>query len=171
MTCQHTRILQIIFLALELKLSYFHLSLCEVKYQGSQLHLTPVLQLGTCDNVRDKSTKICRISRCDFIKTNIVTRQYMNSFNCVSRVDSFVFFLVSQNTKLYKRELRSLREIRNKVFRVVSRNWKNVSFRSFAYFHWNFVLALRVLYLSFEFRTFYSIWVSFIWVVYLFQIS
>ena len=56
------------------------------------------------------------------------------------RVDSFVFFLVSRNTKLYETghcfaEFRSFRKIRNKVFRVVSRNGKNVSFRSFAYFH------------------------------------
>ena len=55
-----------------------------------------------------------------------------------NRVDFFVFFLVSRNTKIY--------ETRHcfAVFRSFRETKKNVSFRSFAYFHLNFVPSLRI---------------------------
>ena len=74
------------------------------------------------------------------------------------RVDSFVFFLVSRNTKLYETghrfaEFRSFRETdkntkkRKKVFRVVSQNIETMFRFLFSYIFvtiFNFVHSLRI---------------------------
>ena len=79
-----------------------------------------------------------------------------------TRVDSFVFFLVSRNTKLYETghcfaEFRSFREIRNKMFRETEKTFRFVVSHIF----------IEILCLLFEFRTFHSSLVPLIRFLYL----
>ena len=69
-----------------------------------------------------------------FHKISKVIHSFLNSLGSATRVDSFVVFLVSRDTKLYETgrcfaESRSFRETdknTKKVFRVVSRNCETV---------------------------------------------
>ena len=82
------------------------------------------------------------------------------------RVDSFLFFKfreIRNCTKEFPVPLRldrfaKLKKYENtkKCFELFRETEKNVSFRSFAYFHLNFVPSLRMSNLLFEFRTFNS---------------
>ena len=77
-----------------------------------------------------------------------------------SRVDSFVFFLVSQSTKLNETghcfaELRKNTKIRIKCFELFAKLKKSFCF---VVTH----ISNKILYLLFEFRTFYSSFVPFI---------
>ena len=91
-----------------------------------------------------------------------------HSFTNASRVDSFVFFSFAKyetirNRSLFRRVLQSFdcfAKYKIKCFKFFRETKKTL--RSFAHFHWNFIPALRFLYLSFDFRTFYSIFVPFI---------
>ena len=86
------------------------------------------------------------------------------------RFNSFVFFFVSRNTKLYETgccfaEFRSFRETEKstKIRKKSVSSWKK-SFR-FVVSH----IFIKILNLLFEFRIFYFCFVSFIRVVYLFS--
>ena len=92
----------------------------------------------------------------------------------VSYFFSFAKYETVRNRSLFRRvSIVSgiLKKYEKKCFELFRETEKNIFFRSFVYFHINFVPSLRIVYLLFEFRTFHSRFVPFFRVVYLIRVS